>query len=336
MSPAITELKRQKRQIIEQYAQACNWSALFQCISTLSLIFIKLRCFVLLHDCGHGSLFKTSPTNKAFGFLFGVITGMPQYVWSQHHKYHHATNGNWALYRGPLDSLTVGEFDALGADGRKKYQKLRSMQMAPLGGLMYMIINPRINWIKGNFGVLLHLARHRSLQNFQPRYWADWVQYQHQTLNNFFLLSIWVAMSFAIGPGPFFAIYLISGGLAGALGLILFTVQHNFEHAYATCEDGWDYDQAAIHGTSYLDLPAWLNWVTGSIGYHHIHHLSASIPNYHLRACHDENAWLFSEVQRLTLRDLRQSLRCLLWDCDEKRIISFDEYHRRRDNNKFA
>jgi omega-6 fatty acid desaturase (delta-12 desaturase) len=102
----------------------------------------------------------------------------------------------------------------------------------------------------------------------------------------------------------------------------LFTVQHNFEHAYATDTADWDYDRAAIEGTSFLILPRWLGWCTANIAYHHIHHLSAKIPNYALAACHNEYAHLFTRVKRVKLFEVPSALKCLLWDEQAQRIIS--------------
>ncbi|MDR3417558.1 MAG: fatty acid desaturase [Nevskia sp.] len=118
----------------------------------------------------------------------------------------------------------------------------------------------------------------------------------------------------------------MSTALAGGAGIVLFTVQHNFERSYASGDQNWDYDTAAIHGTSFLALPAWLNWFTANIGYHHVHHLCARIPNYRLAACHAEHAHLFGAVKRLTLADIGPSLKFVLWDPGSRRIISVAEH----------
>jgi len=135
-----------------------------------------------------------------------------------------------------------------------------------------------------------------------------------------------VVMSLAIGWELFFAVYIVSVSLASAIGIMLFTVQHNFEHSYASSDEGWDYDTAAIEGTSFLVLPGWLNWFTASIGYHHIHHLSASIPNYRLAECHAENQQLFSAVTRVRLSEIPKALSYILWDTRARRIISVAEF----------
>ena len=122
-----------------------------------------------------------------------------------------------------------------------------------------------------------------------------------------------------------------SVSIAGGAGILLFTVQHNFEHAYATDSARWDYDSGAMNGTSFLVLPGWLNWFTANIAYHHVHHLSAKIPNYRLVQCHEENEDLFADVRRVKLSQIYRSLQCLLWDAQAQRIVSFDEFRQQRE-----
>jgi omega-6 fatty acid desaturase (delta-12 desaturase) len=133
-------------------------------------------------------------------------------------------------------------------------------------------------------------------------------------------------MCWACGTVLFFTIYLISTSLAGAAGIVLFTVQHNFEHSYASDTGHWDYDTGAIEGSSFLILPHWLNWFTANIAYHHIHHLSAKIPNYCLIGCHNEFQHLFANVTRVKLSQVPKALKYILWDRHTQRIISIAEY----------
>ena len=148
--------------------------------------------------------------------------------------------------------------------------------------------------------------------------------------NNLALLSIWALMCRECGAGLFFSIYLLTLSMAGGAGIVLFTVQHNFEHAYASTNANWDHDTGAIDGTSYLVLPRWLNWFTVNIGYHHIHHLSANIPNYCLAECHAEYQHLFVRVRRVKLPQVLGALKCILWDTRAQRIISVAEYQQQR------
>jgi len=302
----------------------------------LLISLFTLRVFVLMHECGHGSLFRNQRLNRAFGFLLGVVSGMPQYVWSRHHNYHHANNGNWERYRGLYTTLSVDEYAAMSDAQQRIYRRKCSIAIAPFAGLFYVIFNPRFTWIKGSIGLVSHIVKRKAAHpelsmkahaaSFETRYWQSSKEYWHMFWNNVALIGIWVLMSWACGPLRFFTIYLISASMAGAAGIVLFTVQHNFEHSYATDGRSWDYETAAIDGTSFLILPRWLNWFTANIAYHHIHHLSAKIPNYRLIRCHDENRQLFSAVTRVKLSQIPNALKYILWDARARRIISVAEY----------
>jgi len=304
--------------------------------ATLTISVLMMRIFSLMHDCGHGSLFRTQSINRAVGFLFGVATGMPQYVWSQHHRYHHQTNGNWEKYRGALSTLTVDEYEALSGLRRWVYRSSRHIAIMPLAGFIYLIFNPRFNWVKGNVSLLMHLLRGKDAATFETRYWKTFKEYRHQSANNIALAACGALMCWAIGPAAFFAIYLISISLAGGVGITLFTIQHNFAGAYASKDADWDIDEGTISGTSFLILPRWLNWATADIAYHHVHHLAASIPSYSLAACHTANAHLFTTVPRIALWQIPRNLKCLLWDPKSRSIISFSEYDSRRAQPQLA
>jgi omega-6 fatty acid desaturase (delta-12 desaturase) len=118
---------------------------------------------VLMHECGHGSLFRSGRLNRSFGFVFGVLCGMPQHVWSQHHQFHHAHNGNWNRYRGPLNIAEVAEYTAMSHAQQRRYRRSRSVWLAPMGGFMYMVVHPRWSWLKGSVGLLRHLLAGASV-----------------------------------------------------------------------------------------------------------------------------------------------------------------------------
>ncbi len=357
-------LKQQKCDMISRYARSDDIKASIQVITTLApflvlwwaaiqcagtsrwltaglMILISLftlRCFGLMHECGHGCLFRSRRLNRAVGFLLGVVSGMPQYVWSQHHNYHHAHNGNWDRYRGPYTTLSVDEYAALTGAQQRMYRFKCAVAVAPLAGFIYLIFNPRFTWLKGSIGLVSHMLRQKIAQrsgsmwdhmgSYETRCWKSLREYRHMLANNVVLLSVWVIMCWAYGTALFFCIYLLTLSFAGGAGIVLFTVQHNFEHSYASDDEHWDQDTGALAGTSFLILPCWLNWFTVNIGYHHIHHLSANIPNYSLVKCHHEYEHLFSTVTRLRLSQVLSSLRCILWDTRAQRIISLAEYRR--------
>jgi len=361
-----SQFKEQKRALIRAYANASDregfrevvvtvvplaivcgfvaWSLdvsfCLTAAATLAICVLMMRVFSLMHECGHGCLFRTQSLNRAVGFLFGAVAGMPQYVWSQHHLYHHQTNGNWDRYRGARATLSITEYEALSGLQQWFYRSTRHLVFAPLAGFVYLIFNPRFNWLKGSASLLIHVLARKIAEphvpfrvhagTFTTRYWKTFKEYRHQSANNVVLLSLWVLLSWAIGPVAFFAIYLTSVSLAGAVGIALFTVQHNFEHSYASNEAGWDIDAGALSGTSFLILPRWLNWATANIGFHHIHHLSSAIPGYSLPRCHDEYRELFAGVTRITLTQIPGHLKCILWDTAAERIISVHAYRQQR------
>ncbi len=368
----ISNVKQQKRILINRHTRPDNLKGLTQVLNTLIPLFalwyaavlsagvshwltaavtvlmclFLLRVFVLMHECGHGSLFRTPRLNKAFGFVFGVVFGMPQYVWSEHHAYHHATNGNWAKYRGPLAIVTVDEFAAMTPQQQRTYQRARSIWLAPIAGFSYLILNPRLSWLKGSIALVHHIIERKIARpdvpikahaaGFKTRYWNSAREYWHMFWNNVVLLSIWALMSESIGAALFFTVYIASVSVAGGGAIVLFTVQHNFEHSYASADEGWDYDTAAIQGTSFLVFPRWLHWFTANIAYHHVHHLSARIPNYCLARCHDENSHLFTAVTRVRLGQIPAALKCVLWDIRLRRIVSVAEYRQRQPHTAAA
>jgi omega-6 fatty acid desaturase (delta-12 desaturase) len=362
MALSIDFIKQHKRVMISRFGKSDDIKGLTQALTTLVpfvllwwaavlcasgflwvtaaavllITLFTLRVFALMHECGHGSLFRSRWLNRTVGFLLGVVAGMPQYVWSQHHNYHHAHNGNWEKYRGPYATLSVDEYAALTAARQRMYRQKCSLGAAPLAGFIYLIFTPRFTWIKGTVGLVLHVIRGKLAQpnvslrrhaaSYQCRYWKNAREYWHMFGNNVVLLGIWALMCWACGGALFFSIYLFSVSIAGGIGIVLFTVQHNFEHAYASDSERWNHDTGAIEGTSFLALPGWLNWFTANIGYHHIHHLSANIPNYCLVKCHDEYQHLFLDVARLKLSEVHHALKCILWDTRACRIISVAEY----------
>jgi omega-6 fatty acid desaturase (delta-12 desaturase) len=358
------ELKKIAPEIIKKYSQKSNAKGLFQNINTLvpyfALFYLAIsslqtqsywltagyilllslfivRIFMLMHDCGHKSMFKTQIFNTIGGFFTGVFVGMPQYVWSQHHAYHHSTNGNWEKYRGPLNILSVKEFSLLTHSQQNKYRIGRSILLAPLGAFLYFIFNPRFNWMLGSLQFFINVVKKKlkspadSFKNIisaqESRYWKTSTEYLHMTLNNIVLLSIWFSASLYFGAAAFFTVYIISLSLAGAAGLIIFTLQHNFEGSYAADTEHWNYYQGALTGTSFFTVPKFFNWFGADIAYHHIHHLSANIPNYNLARCHREYAHLFEDIKRIRLRDAVKEFKFILWDEDKEKIISIKQYY---------
>ena len=299
------------------------------------LALVLIRAFVLMHDCGHGSLLRSPRGNRFFGIVLGVLSGLPQPVWARRHEHHHRTNGDWDRYRGPLSVISVRDYLRLSRLRRLRYRMARSIWLAPLGGLMYLVVFPRLNFLRATGALLGHAVacwrqpppdgRLAALQRFHRPYCESLGDYRHMLVNNLALLALWAAMAAIMGAALFLACYAIARAVAGGAALILFSVQHNFAHAYASSTTNWNRDQAIARGTSFLVLPAWLNWVTADIAYHHVHHLSAGIPNYRLAACHSHQLATFAPVTRLRLADLPGALQFILWDVAAQRLVCVAE-----------
>jgi omega-6 fatty acid desaturase (delta-12 desaturase) len=363
---ASSTLKAEKNELIAEYAVRNNLKAFIQTMTTILPYFVLfylaieslkisywlaagitlvltlfiIRVFVMLHDCGHNCLYVNPRENKIAGFIFGVLCGVPQYVWSKHHDYHHSTNGNWEKYRGPLAVFSVDQYAELNEKGKKSYANQRNLRLAPLAGFLYFIFNPRFTWIKGSIQFAIFFLKQKlsnfskpaseinadSNAEFKTNYWNTWQEYRHMTGNNLVLLSAWVLAASYFGTIEFFSIYIVALSLAGAIGIVLFTVQHNFEESYAASSEDWDYFVAALDGTSFLKLPKFLNWFTADIAYHHVHHLSARIPNYNLVKCHEQYKHLFDRVRRITLSEIPNAFKFIIWDNHTSKIISVEQY----------
>jgi omega-6 fatty acid desaturase (delta-12 desaturase) len=358
----IARLKEFKRTLIDRHVRPDNLKALSQVLTTLLplaalwygaalsahvsywltavivavMSLFLLRGFVLMHECGHGSLFRTARLNQVCGFLFGVVSGMPQYVWSRHHQHHHSTNGNWDKYRGPLNVIPVEEYVSMSARQQRRFRNARNIRLVPFAGFLYLIFHPRMTLLRGSVSLVRHLIKSKTAQpgisikthalSFKTPHWSSAREYWHMFWNSVVLMSLWVLAAWIVGPLLFIVCYSVSVSLAGGAGILLFTVQHNFEHSYASENEGWDRNTAAFTGTSFLVLPCWLNWFTANIAYHHIHHFSSRIPNYCLRKCHDENLDLFAGVTRIRFSGIPRAFRCILWDTLSRRIVSVAEY----------
>ncbi len=215
--------------------------------------------------------------------------------------------------------MSVDEYAALTKGQQRFYRAKCSLAAAPLAGFIYLILMPRLTWILGTIRMVGHVVSARrggskqSLRelagSYRARYWKNSKEYRHMTANNLVLFCAWAAMCWGCGAALFFTVYVLTVSFAGGLGIVLFTVQHNFEHAYATDSANWDYDVGAIDGTSFLVLPGWLNFFTANIGYHHIHHLSSSIPCYRLVQCHNEYQYLFPSVVRVKLSQVSGAMK---------------------------
>ncbi len=271
---------------------------------------LLVRLFMIQHDCGHGSFFKSRWANDMAGRALGVLTLTPYTFWRQRHAVHHASSGNLE-HRGTGDvtTLTVREY-------------ISSPFLKRLGYRLYR--NPLVM-----FGVgpaYLFLIRHRfPLCNplRQPRTWVSVLG------TNAVLALILVVMALTVGLTPFLLTYLPVLLLAASIGMWLFYVQHQFEDTWWETGTRWDYRAAALQGSSFYDLPRVLHWVTCHIGLHHLHHLSSRIPNYRLRECFERHQATLA-ARRLTLLESLRCARLALWDEERRKLVPFSHARRNR------
>jgi omega-6 fatty acid desaturase (delta-12 desaturase) len=260
-----------------------------------------LRTYIVFHDCAHGSFLRSRKANNWLGTVFGVIVLTPFVRWRHDHAVHHASAGDLD-HRGVGDvpTLTVEEYRARSWKGRLGYRLFRSPPvMFGLGPVFAMIIGPRI---------FSRQARPRMQRSV--------------VVTDLALAAIAVPLCLLIGPLDFLLVWAPAALLAGSVGIWLFYVQHQFEDTYWQRADSWDYADAALRGSSYLKLPQPLQFITGNIGLHHVHHLSARIPNYNLQRAHNEIPML-QAVPTLSLWDGLRAVRLKLWDEERGRLVTF-------------
>jgi len=261
-----------------------------------------VRTFIIMHDCAHGSFFAARRLNDAVGFVTGVLTLTPFAQWRRDHALHHASSGDLDRRgHGDVPTLTVSEYLARSPRERRVYRTIRHPAALLLGGPFHLMIGQRMR------------GRSKATGSRQ-------------------LVSVWMtnaAIALLLGAGFWLAgwrtvlvAYALPYYLAAMIGVWLFYVQHQFEGAYWTTHDDWDYAEAALLGSSHLQLPVVLQWFTGSIGLHHVHHVAPRIPNYRLQSCHDAHSF-FARSPVVTPRSAMASLRLALWDEDQHRLVAF-------------
>jgi acyl-lipid omega-6 desaturase (Delta-12 desaturase) len=262
-----------------------------------------LRTFIIFHDCAHASFFRSKRANAVVGATLGVVLFMPFRSWRHKHAVHHATAGD--LDRrgvGDIHTLTVAEYRALPWRGRLGYRLFRNpFVMFGLGPLWVVLVGPRI----------VSPSANRRIRNSVLG-------------TDLALLIIGGGLCWLVGWQTLLLIQLPALLLSGAIGIWLFYVQHQFERTYWETRETWSYDDAALRGSSYLKLPRILQFFTGNIGFHHVHHLSARIPNYNLQPAHDGAARL-QVVPTLSLREGLRAPRWKLWDEGRGRLVTFRE-----------
>lgn len=313
--------------IVVEYQKPNAWRASWQIVNTVGayvalwyLIYLSLpiswwltvplailaggfliRIFIIFHDCGHGSFFKSRAANAIWGFITGLLTFTPYYHWRWEHAVHHATTGN--LERrgvGDVWTLTVEEYLASSRWRKFAYRLAR---------------NPLVLFIVAPLYLFLIQQRFPS-RGARPR------EKTSVMVMNLAVVIMVAGLIALFGFTPWLVIQLIIIGVAASCGVWLFYVQHQFEDAYWERDEDWDYTAAALQGSSFYKLPRVLQWFSGNIGFHHIHHLSARIPNYNLERCHRSDP-MFAEVEPMHLFGSLKSITYRLWDEQSSKLISF-------------
>ena len=263
-----------------------------------------VRIFIIFHDCGHGSFFKSRRANNIIGFIAGLITFAPYYHWNRKHAIHHASAGD--LDRrgiGDVWTLTVKEYQRLPKRERLTYKIFRNPLTMLLFGPVYLFL------ISNRFVTGKTSSKERH--------------YVYAT--NLGILILVIISSFLIGLKAYLMIQLPIILIAGIAGVWLFYVQHQFEGVYWSRHQDWNYQNAALEGSSFYKLPKVLQWFSGNIGFHHIHHLSPRIPNYNLELCHKE-IQEFQNVKPLTLLASLKSIKYRLWDEENNELVGYEYF----------
>jgi len=324
--------KIQWRSVVAKYAQPDLWRSIWQLANTLipylALFYLSIRSleisfwltlplsiltagfmmrtFIIFHDCGHGSFFKSRQANIWLGRITGFLVFTPYHRWTHDHAIHHATAGNLDKRgKGDVYTMTVREY--LEAPWWKKfgYRVMRQpVFMFFFGSVIVFVITQRITPSKGK-------------REQASTWWTN------------LALAVWVTlMSFIFGWKAYLVVQLLVIFFGASVGIWLFYVQHNFEGTYWERHDKWDFLKASLDGSSFYKLPTVLQWFTGNIGFHHIHHLSPKIPNYKLPKAFKENP--IFHVEPITLWSSFKSLTLRLYDEETRKLVGWSVLKRYR------
>ncbi len=284
-----------------------NWSYFITIPLAAVAAFFLVRIFIIQHDCGHQSFTRFRKGNNIIGFISSLFSTIPYKSWSRIHNAHHAHNRQLE-HRGLGDTyfLTVEEYRNKSVFGKFMYRIFRTpVVQFILAPIVYMTVIVRISFLR-------------------MKGWKK-IQWSH-LINNLLLLAIYTLVATLLGWQKFLLVQVPILMIFGIIAFWFFYVQHQHEDNYNEYKNDWDHLTASIQGSTFYKLPKLFQWLSGNIGYHHIHHLNSSIPNYQLAACANENPVLNQYTNVLTFKD---SLKCMhnkLWDPEKKRMITFREY----------
>ena len=289
--------------LVAMYALMINigyWAALVVAVPAGLLL---VRIFIIQHDCGHYSFFRQKWACDVLGRVLGIVTLTPYLWWKRDHDWHHATSGNLDKRGyGDIGTLTVAEYMALGNTGKILYRLYRHPAILFVIGPVYQFV------LRQRLAINI---RNRNRSAAASVHWT-----------NLAVALMIVGLSALIGFVTFLKLWLPVIAVSSCAGVWMFFIQHQFEGTYWRRDQNWSFEQAALKGCSYYKLPLLLEWLTGYIGYHHIHHLASKIPNYKLKSCF-ENIPTLRHVTTLNVWDSLKCARLALWDEDKQQLIAF-------------
>ena len=286
-----------------------NWSYWLTFGLAIIAAWFLVRIFIIQHDCGHQSFLKSRKLNNVIGFISSLFSTIPYRYWSRSHAAHHAHNGQLE-HRGlgDIHFLTTEEFRNRSSWGKLRYRIFRSpivqFLIAPIA---YLAVSLRYPFVR--------------LKGWKKIRWGYFI-------NNLMVVILYGGLAIVLGWQKFLLVHIPILLFFGMIAFWFFYIQHQHEENYKKSKDTWDHLHASIIGSTYYKLPRVFQWLSGNIGFHHIHHLNSKIPNYNLEACAKENPELNQFVNVLTFR---QSLKCInnkLWDEEKQRMVSFKEYNK--------
>lgn len=329
LSESLDERLKQLALHCQKFKGAITSRSLFQLITTLGLFFASLgiifttyeshywiaalmilptgglvvRLFIFQHDCGHQAFFKSRKWNDRVGCCLSLFTFTPYGYWRESHNTHHATSGNLSKRGvGDIDTLTVKEYLARSGFGRLSYRVYRHpILLLLIGGPVMILI----------------------LQRFPMGQPASFRKIWQSIMGlNLSLVLVYGTLAALIGPAVFLTVFLPIICVSAWIGGWMFFIQHQFENTVWDYKQDWNFNKAAVLGSSYYVLPKILQWFSGNIGFHHLHHMCGMIPNYRLQECH-ETAPEMPEIRKIKMWQSLKCLRLTLWDEDLRQMVGF-------------
>lgn len=289
------------------YDKSFFWSALIALLNG----FMLSRIFIIQHDCGHSSFTKYKTLNEIVGTVCSVCTLIPYRYWAKNHNFHHAHNGQLEVSDiGDIEVFTTEQYASANWRQKLYYRIYRNpFYLFTIGGFIYVVIYNRFAFVN-----------------------TDYFKKVKQSVNisNVLFILTYTLCAYLFGVERFLVVQFTNLFFFGIYALWFFYIQHQYEHIFKAKKEEWNYVVAAIKGSTYYKLPRIFHWLSGNIGYHHIHHLSPAIPNYNLRKCHNENPVFLRYTNTLTFWQSLKTLRSNLWDEKQQKMVSFGEYKRNR------